>query len=297
MQGNKGYGKWSGHLPFLPQSNLKFKGHSQVSLNHNLKFSLVLRILRHETSRHEGTFSTADFGGTVVALAVMGGLVWHIKLPEKDSNLVAYFPLKTGNKWTYSVKYSSSNKADLMIWEVGRRVQVKGGHSFEIRFNSGEHKIYQYWASRSNGIFRYRNLLINYGKGVIQSLPPRCILRPPLTPGTTWNWKEDILVQTDGEVDPDVDPKTLSVNCSATIAKTDGKVSVPAGVFSAVQVDIRYSGPMVGTRQETFWFAPEVGMVKRWVSNTSPMAVGINEGLISSAQATIELIEFGRAGQ
>lgn len=104
--------------------------------------------------------------------------------------------------------------------------------------------------------------------------PPLPIIKYPMTPGKTWNWKGSLK------------SPTQTVNATALL-KTGPRetVKTPAGEFKACKVDLYLTitqGSKSTQVKNSYWFAPRVGMVKQEITIPLPQ----NKTLVVQASAT-----------
>lgn len=149
-----------------------------------------------------------------------------------------YYPLKAGTKWHYRVQGQSERltnhvaKVELVDGQRVARVET----TFQGRVIPTEHL-----SSTPQGIFRYRT------HGVKLS-PPLRLLRYPVKKGDSWESKITVGGQ-----------QEVRVTCRVGAEK----VTVPAGAYDTVTVDVAMmvGGTTVGTSK--YWLAAGVGMIKQ----------------------------------
>jgi hypothetical protein len=172
--------------------------------------------------------------------AVLVAVVRQEKTPD-------YFPLKPGTKWSYELNQGGKK---LKISSQIAKVEETNGKStavLETTMN-GEVASTEHLAATEKGVFRHR---VNG----IELSPPVCFLQYPLKKGESW------------ETSSTLANEQLKVKGKVIDSE---EVTVPAGTYKAFRVEIETSA--AGLRSTTtFWFAPDVGVVKQATENAGKM--------------------------
>lgn len=154
-----------------------------------------------------------------------------------------YFPLKAGTKWFYELDQGGKKiKINSQIAKV-EMVDGKPVALFETTIN-GEVAATEHLAATEKGVFRHR---VNG----IELSPPVCILKYPLKKDDTW------------ETESTIANEQLKIKGKVI---DNEEITVAAGKYKAFRVDVETSA--AGMRATTtFWFAPDVGVVKQTTEN------------------------------
>ena len=171
---------------------------------------------------------------------LLGAALWFCPKPADGEEQARpdYYPLMAGTKWHYRVQGQSERltnhvaKIELIDGQQVARVET----TFQGRVIPSEHL-----ATTPQGIFRYRT----HG---VELSPPLCLLRYPVKKGDSWESKTTVGGQ-----------QEVRVTCRVGAEK----VTVPAGAYDTVTVDVAMTvgGTTVGTSK--YWLAAGVGMVKQ----------------------------------
>jgi hypothetical protein len=154
-----------------------------------------------------------------------------------------YFPLKAGTKWVFQVDQGGKK---LKFSNQIAKVESTDGKSLALLETTvnGEVTETVHLAATDKGIFRHR---ING----IELTPPVCFLKYPLKKDDTW------------ETESTIGNEPLKIKGKVFDAED---VTVPAGKYKAFRVELETSA--AGMRATTtFWFAPDVGVVKQSAEN------------------------------
>lgn len=176
-----------------------------------------------------------------------------------------YFPLDAGLQWAYI--QPAAPAADLFV-------SIDGPALFEGRSTTARTSTVSafgesssgtaYWSSSGTGELLLHGHAGTSSQGIVGAdlyTPPRVILPTSLVQGATWGGDTQVDHYEDGVlVVSYTDPYTVEVG------PLDEVVSVPGGEFTAARITVTYVN-----WQETYWFAPGVGMVK-WVREWSQPA-------------------------
>jgi hypothetical protein len=154
-----------------------------------------------------------------------------------------YFPLKSGTKWFYELNQDGKKiKINSQIAKV-ETVDGKSLALLETTIN-GEVTATEQLATNEKGVFRHR---VNG----IELSPPVCILKYPLKKDDTW------------ETESTIANEQLKIKGKVI---DNEEVTVAAGTYKAFRVEVETSA--AGMRATTtFWFAPDVGVVKQTTDN------------------------------
>jgi hypothetical protein len=154
-----------------------------------------------------------------------------------------YFPLKAGTKWTYELTQGAKKiKINSQIGKV-ETIDGKSLSLLETMIN-GEVSATEQLAKTEAGVFRHR---VNG----IELTPPVCILKYPLKKNDTW------------EAEATIANEPLKIKGKVI---DNEEVTVAAGKYKAFRVEVETSA--AGMRATTtFWFAPDVGVVKQTTEN------------------------------
>jgi hypothetical protein len=156
--------------------------------------------------------------------------------PTKES---PYYPLKVGNKWTYRFTSGSSGKVDVRVTKLEKVGDVMCA-LLEAKAGSDGTPTTEHVAVRDDGVYRYTS----EGQRIE---PPLRFLKLPPKSGDRW----------------DVDSKSAMETVKGTFTLGEAEVTVPKGKFKAVTVDTKDMTVGGNKMEQTWWFVPEVGMVKQ----------------------------------
>lgn len=169
---------------------------------------------------------------------------------SQEKKPLNYYPLKTGHTWHYRVdingKMAMAASTVAAIEKIDGRDLARLEGTMDGKIIATEHL-----ATTPRGIFRHQY-------NGIPTDPPFLLLRYPLKPGDKW---EGTARLGKGRIE-------------YTAVTKEEMVETPAGKYSAVRVDfdLTEAGNRVAT---SYWFAPEVGMVKQTID-----AAGVTVTLI-----------------
>jgi len=156
--------------------------------------------------------------------------------PTKESS---YYPLKVGNKWTYRFTSGSSGKVDVRVTKLEKVGDVMCA-LLEAKAGSDGTPTTEHVAVQADGVYRYTS----EGHKIE---PPLRFLKLPPKSGDRW----------------DVDSKSAGETVKGTFTLGEADVTVPKGKFRAVTSDTKDMTVGGNKMEQTWWFAPEVGMVKQ----------------------------------
>ena len=157
----------------------------------------------------------------------------------------SYYPISEGNKWHYLIK--AEGQPERKLTNQIAKIEMIDGESLarlETVIN-GNVAASEHLQITEKGLFRKRfnGTEIN---------PPICLLKFPIKDGEKWESNTKI-----GAIE-------LKVKCNLEFEEA----VVPAGKFKCakVHVETEQKGANIIT---TYWFAPELGMVKQYVDINS----------------------------
>lgn len=200
---------------------------------------------------------------TIGAAAI--GLLGLVAGCATDHRAERYYPLAAGRTWTYVLRIWQGSEPEVRTVEVDSRVANLSAATFDGRAVTpqqtlafGQTQTRLITASES-GVAEVATRPDPAGPP-IPRVPPNDVLRTPLQVGASWQstWQSNQLGQT-----------TL-IPMTKTVARIDGRITVPAGDFAGcVVVSIRGRG-RVTTANDAIdvvvegeeWFAPDVGLVR-----------------------------------
>jgi hypothetical protein len=185
----------------------------------------------------------------IASLAIVGGS------PVKPD-----FGLKVGNVWTY--EQTSDGKTATIKQTALRFVEVKPQtHALEVKAEySGGYEGYLYFGQNEEGFLSYHNSEMR-GPGVDRHSAPILVAKMPFTNGLAWTWSEPFRGQTAGNV-TQRDLERMTTHKTAKIVSNNEEVTVPAGTYQTVHVQIHAESESNGVRTEDHWYAFFVGLVK-----------------------------------
>lgn len=168
------------------------------------------------------------------ALVLLLAVAPAAPIPKEKSQAPDYYPTALGSKWVYKFE-DSTDTTEITAVETRGDARI-------VTFStpSGAKDVTTYTVSVSRkGVFR-----THLDKEAID--PTVCFLQHPYKPGDTW--------------DVDTVIRGLPAKLSFTAREAES-VEVPAGRYRAVRVDADETFPGKQSRL-TYWFAPDVGLVK-----------------------------------
>jgi hypothetical protein len=184
----------------------------------------------------------------------------------------AYFPLKEGVKWEYSVTSDQSETKKLLITNLAPR-EVQGTKVTPRKRELGGTTFIELMKKDDSGIYRYAE---QPGENAPPSLitPIECHLKFPIAQGNSWN-----MVTKMGN---------STVNISLTIESVSDEVKVPAGTFKDCLKIKQVGENNAGTAVMGYeWYAPKVGVVKSIVTLKQKTQEGTK-----SENRTYQLVSF-----
>ena len=157
----------------------------------------------------------------------------------------SYYPISEGNKWQYLIKAEGQPERKL-IYQIAKIEMIDGESLARLEtVVNGNVAASEHLQITEKGLFRKRfnGTEIN---------PPICLLKFPIKDGEKWESNTKI-----GTIE-------LKVKCNLEFEEA----VVPAGKFKCakVHVETEQKGANILT---TYWFAPELGMVKQYVDINS----------------------------
>jgi hypothetical protein len=153
--------------------------------------------------------------------------------------------VRVGDKRVYEVRHAGGWTTEES--EVVTKVEQKDGAKVvTVRTEWGTSASDSVYQVSARGVFR----LSVAGS---EEKPPLCFLKLPYQPGGTWEKHY---------------PDQWDLKGVCTAFGTE-RVEVPAGVFQAVRVDVRYVHELIeGEKVMYHWYEPRIGMVKEtWGDN------------------------------
>lgn len=153
-----------------------------------------------------------------------------------------YFPLSQGSEWTYAF-----GKDEVTFKVTGEEtVDGKKCAIYEaVIKNIPSQKEYYYKTDKE-----VTSIMRSYANGQVKVKlePPETIMKFPLKVGESWTWTGQM-----GNVE--------KVTFTFKVAKKE-KITVPAGTFNAIKLDIEGTTPQGKSINTERWYAPDVGMIK-----------------------------------
>jgi hypothetical protein len=168
----------------------------------------------------------------LISLAALAASAPAAPIPDVLKEPVLYFPTKVGAKWTYTHSYKNQPDHETVDGVVAVEEGADGAKVVTIGRLAAKGGLGPNWwmVVSSRGLF-WDGRLENGG-----SLEGTCVLKLPHRDGQTWAGSLDTRVTARGPM----------------------LVTVPAGKFSCIQVESRWT--LLPPR--TDWYAPGVGLVK-----------------------------------
>lgn len=202
---------------------------------------------------------------TRAAYGVVLGLLGLVGACGSGTEVETFYPLTSGRNWSYVLLLRQGTEADARTVETSSRVTNLPPQTFQAATVTPQQ-------TQAFGQTQVRLIRAN-AEGVAEvamqpdpagsplpRVPPNYILRLPLQMGASWQstWQSNQFSQT-----------TL-IPMTKTVARTDGKISLPAGEFEGCLVlsiqghgqVTAPSGPVEVTVEGEEWFSPGVGLIK-----------------------------------
>jgi hypothetical protein len=176
--------------------------------------------------------------GTVLVSAL---LLWPLGPPAAGKNWHSYYPLWIGN--TSEMRASSDKgRPNLLSIEVVAIEEVKGVKLIRTQtaIDGKPSGAYEYLRVTKEGVFRH------WVSGVRVD-PPYCVLKYPIKTGDSWTVDSKLHDQ--------------AYKFSVRVLRPE-RVAVPAGVYTAVPVEMVSLPGATHQIETTMWFAEKVGIVK-----------------------------------
>jgi hypothetical protein len=174
-------------------------------------------------------------------LFLVGSTLINAREAKKDKEAAKtpnYYPLQVDNVWHY--KHSVDDSKAEVVWRVVKIDDFNAEKLPRLEMtHNGNVIAVEHWRQTAEGIFRHRF-------NGVELTPPICFLKYPIQPDAKW----------DGEV-------TVGTKKGKYAIETkEEAVDVAAGKFKTIRVKVRIeeNGKVAHT---TYWFAPDVGMVKQ----------------------------------
>jgi len=197
----------------------------------------------------------------------------------------SYYPLKEGRSWEYQVTtgamFGSTGTQKLVITNFALR-DLGGKKVTPRKIDIGGQTSFYFIAEDASGILEYASQPSGTVEPEIKA-SPTYILKNPIQAGTTWEDKTKTIF---GKV-----PYTQKNK----IESIDETVTVPAGTFKgciklratgSVQKNTGIFGIAKITIEQYEWFAPDIGMIKSSVKESS------NHMMVGSGEINIQLESF-----
>jgi hypothetical protein len=158
--------------------------------------------------------------------------------PEKEK-APDYYPLKPGTKWFYEM---DADGQKIKLNNQIAKLETIDGKSLAVveTVINGNVAGTEHMSATDKGIFRHR------ANGV-ECTPPVCLLKYPFKKDETW------------ETDTTIGNETVKVKAKAVDSE---EITVPAGKYKTVRAEVETT--FMGMQfTATYWFAPDVGVVKQ----------------------------------
>jgi hypothetical protein len=194
------------------------------------------------------------------AFIIAGIWLISLSLPQtgRAEPATAYYPLKPGMTWEYTVVSSKAGTHKITIKNLPAR-DLDGKKVTPREWNTGAGVTYYLVAADDAGVYRYGEQKSATAEPVVAT-PKVYYLREPVDRGTNW----DIATRM-GE---------RQVKVNLTVDSIDDEIKVPAGTYKNC-VKIKHEGEgkpekdHPGLAITAFeWYAPGVGLVKSLVTIT-----------------------------
>jgi hypothetical protein len=189
------------------------------------------------------------FGLLVLSLGISLGGVFVSGEDASIAGAADYFPMQTGNQWTYEVA-SNGNKA-LMEYTVTHRSEENGQTmaTLESKVNAATQQTETYEV-KPGGIFTVLRQIQNYQ---FNFKPNQCLLKYPVRVGGLWE-------QT-GTFSDEAQNLTFTYQLKCKYEALQN-LKVPAGLFKVVKVSLVMNSSDGSHVQGYRYFSPGVGLVK-----------------------------------
>ena len=176
--------------------------------------------------------------GLVLVLVV--GIVGAAEQAAPDKEKTPdYYPLKPGTKWFYEM---NANGQKIKMNNQVAKIETLDGKSLAMveTVINGSVAGTEHMSATDKGVFRHR------ANGV-ECSPPVCILKYPFKKDETW------------ETETTIGNETVKVKAKAVDSE---EITVSAGKYKTVRADVETT--FMGNQfVATYWFAPDVGVVKQ----------------------------------
>lgn len=168
----------------------------------------------------------------------IAALLLFVPDPVETPKPESYYPLTPGNEWHYAGKVG--NKDLKMVFRAAELEDIDGVKLIRLEtLIDGKTAANEHLGHSDKGLFRHRfnGLKVD---------PPFMLVRYPINKGDTWKSN----VKSGGEI------------AETTSTVGEETVTVPLGKFKTVKVTVAGSANGIDIKT-TYWFAPDVGMVKQ----------------------------------
>ncbi len=186
--------------------------------------------------------------GVVIAVAAVA------QEPATDNEKTPdYYPLTVGTKWIYAV--TADGQKSKLTNQVAKIETIDGKKLAVVEtLTDGVVTATVHIAATDKGVFCHR-------MNGVELSPPICILKYPFKKDDTW------------EVETTVSAEKMTVKGKAVDIE---EVTVPTGKYKALkaEMDRTVAGVQVTA---TFWFAPDVGVVKQTMASSGKEATLVLE--------------------
>ncbi len=212
----------------------------------------------------------------------------------------SYCPLEAGHRWVYDQTSEFENDGEnntvehepLVLHTLGEQSLATGGSAWQRRSESGVDHWLRFDAT---GIYRVASMTDTEADPTPDATP-RCVLKPPLAVGNTWQAPTTTyLLRRNAEFPPEIRHTHKAVPKTDRIAALGEAVSTRAGAFKDCiwvqgQAVLKlFTDPVNGIRElpisTTEWYCKGVGLVKLQRSEPAKSSV-LTGGLL-----TLELTE------
>lgn len=189
------------------------------------------------------------FGLLVVFLGISLGGVWVQGEDAPVAGAADYFPMQTGNQWTYEV--TSNGAKVLMEYTVTNRSEENGQTmvTLESKVNTATQQTETYEV-KPEGIFTVLRQVQNYQ---FTFKPNQCLLKYPVRVGGLWEQSGTFSDETQNHT------FTYQLKCKYEALQN---LKVPAGLFKVVKVSLVMDSSDGSHVQGYRYFSPGAGLVK-----------------------------------
>jgi len=158
-----------------------------------------------------------------------------------------YFPMRWKYLWKYKTKTAEGKETAFSIYNIHDDKQSDGAIWHELQTETSPTMKFDDWYSKSDG--QVMDHHTEYEANCLKAdyLPPRVILKHPLTDTLSWQWAGKGMMGVD---------MVENYNVSGP-----EEIVVPAGKFKAMKVvcEVTQNGAKAN---KTYWYGPNIGLVK-----------------------------------